>query len=495
MKTIFSLILFFIPFITHARLVQIIHTNDLHSYFEGYKDGRGSYARVMTKIKELRAEAEAKGIEVLQLDAGDWGEGTSYFLSENGSDSIRALEMLGTEIAAIGNHDHLLGGNVLGKQIRAANVKTKFAIANLQQTPDMELGDTVSPYVDIEKAGIPIRVIGLTTNERAFQYSVAPGKVLNPVPIGEEQGKAAKAAGKELVIALTHIGLYQDKALGISSSSIDVIIGGHTHTKLQSIETVKNKKGIDVPIVQAWAHGLAVGSLLLDVKEGGGVKVVEYKMHEVTNAVTPDESMEAFVKSAGEKRNENLTFNADEVIGETKTPMTGYKDGRPVFRSSCWGRHIATAARQAAKASVGIHLSNFEGVYKDPGPITYADIADNFPHIRKYGDQGWEIASVLVSGLKLRALMFWISRRGYGVSFSGLGYKSSPGNKSVMTVNEDEIDDKGSYRVAFPAEIVLGIKASFPEYRHYLQGLKYSGQYYWPVMVDYIRKNSPIRCN
>nr|MBA2403613.1 metallophosphoesterase [Bdellovibrionales bacterium] len=177
-----SLIGFFLTFSTlsHARLLQIIHTNDLHSYFTGYQNGTGGYARVMTKIKQLKAEAANKGIEVLQLDAGDWGDGTSYYLADNGGDSIKALEMLGIEVATIGNHDHQLGGKNLGQQIRAANVKTKFAVANIVATPDMELGNTLVPYVDLEKANIPIRVIGLTTSENFFQYSLTPGHVLYP---------------------------------------------------------------------------------------------------------------------------------------------------------------------------------------------------------------------------------------------------------------------------------------------------------------------------
>lgn len=486
MKRLLPLIFFFVPLLAKARLVQIIHTNDLHSYFNGYADGRGGYAKILTKINDLKKEAESKGIEVLQLDAGDWGEGTSFFLSANGSDSIRALEMLGTEVATVGNHDHLLGGNVLGRQIRAANVKTKFVIANLKRSPDMDLGDTVTPYVDMVKGGIPIRVIGLTTDQVYFQYSVAPGKVLPPGPAGEEQGKAAKQAGKELVIALSHAGFSSDKAIAGDSTSIDVIIGGHSHTKLNEVQLIKNKNGVSVPIVQAWSHGLAVGSLLLDVKEGGGVSVVDYKLHEITPEIEEDLAMKSFIDESSPKRDENLLYHADEIIGETKTPMTGYKDGNPVFRSSCWGYHMATAARQVAKAHVGIHLANFEGVYKAPGPVTYGDIADNFPHIRKYGDQGWEIASVLISGLKLKALMFWISRHRYGVTFSGLGY----GYKNL----DEVIKDKGAYRVAFPAEVILGIKNSFPQYRQYLQGLKYTGQYYWPVMANYLKKNSPLRC-
>lgn len=481
-RVVFSLALLSLSTVSHGRLLQIIHTNDLHSYFTGYANGNGSYPRVMTKIKQLREEAQKKGIEVLQLDAGDWGEGTSFFLANSGVDSIKALEMLGTEVAVVGNHDHLLGLPSLLDQINRANVDTKFVVANIQS--DVVMGPKVTPYVDIEKAGIPIRIIGLTTPETYFQYTVAPGRVRSPVPIADTEAKKAKAAGKELVIALTHLGLYQDELVADGTSDIDVIVGGHTHSKLTDINWETNRDGRKIPIVQAWAHGLAVGSLLLDVKEnGGGVEVVEYKLHEVTAPIASDPEMTDFVMRAAQHRNVNLNLDADTVIGETKTPMTGYLNGKPVYRSSCWGWHMATATRKAVGAAVGIHVASFEGKYKAAGPITYADLADNWPHIRKFGDQGWEIATVYMSGWKLRTFMYFISRRIAGITFSGLGYKD---------INPDE---KATYRVAIPAEAALAIKTSFPGYVQYLQGLKYTGKYYWPVMVDYIKKNTPISCD
>jgi 5'-nucleotidase len=493
-----SLIVLFFTFssLCQARLLQIIHTNDLHSQFDGYYNGLGGYARVMTKIKEIRADAKKKGIEVLQLDAGDWGEGSSFFLSDNGADSIKALEMLGTEITTIGNHDHMLGGKILGKQIRAANVKTKFVLANLVQTPDMELGNTLQPYVDLNRGGIPIRVIGLTTSSDYFQYSISPGKIKYPIYIGEAEAKKGKEARRELVIALTHLGLYQDEVLASNSSSIDVIIGGHSHSKLSKVDWIKNQKGKYVPIVQAWAHGLAVGSLLIDVKENGeGVEVVEYKLHEVGAPLAADPEMVEFVEKSARKRNRNFSIDWNEIIGETETPITGYIKGHPVFRSSCWGYHMARAVRKAVNASVGMHVAAFEGTYKPAGPITFGDIVENFPHIRKYGDQGWEIATVTMPGFKLRPLMYWISRRGYGVTFSGLGYKSLPNKKKVMVIDNEVIEDRGIYTVAFPAEMALAINTSLPKYQKYLKGLKYTKKYYWASVVNYIKENSPIRCH
>lgn len=80
MKLTLALLIVVLSISAEARLIQILHTNDLHSYFPGYQNNTGGYARVMTKIKELRESASVRGVEVLQLDAGDWGDGTSFYL-------------------------------------------------------------------------------------------------------------------------------------------------------------------------------------------------------------------------------------------------------------------------------------------------------------------------------------------------------------------------------------------------------------------------------
>lgn len=480
MKQFLFLLLLFSSSLVHARLIQIIHTNDLHSYFESYYNGKAGYPKVMTKIKELKSEAMKNGMEVLQVDSGDWGDGTSFFLSGNGADSVRALEMLGVEVAAIGNHDFLMGMDPLLSAIRRSNSRTRFTLANIRTSANM--GNTITPYVDIEKNGIPIRIIGLTTKEFYFQYSVAPGKITDPVAVAESLGKKARKDGKELVIALTHIGDKKDKTLARRTSDIDLIIGGHSHTRMNKVKWIKNRRGKKVPIVQAWSHGLGIGTLTLDVSENGrGIKVVDYKIHEVPDSTDEDPAMKNFVEGAKTRRKSNLSFDPDEVIGETDVPMTGYLNGKPSHKKSCWGWHMARAASTAVGATVGVHISSFEGKYFPPGPVTYADIADNWPHVRKFGDQGWEIATVTMTGWKLRLFMFFVSNLVPGVTFSGLGYNQTGLEKSI-------------YRIALPAEAAYAVEKSYPQYAHFLRGLEYTGQYYWPVMREYVKNNSPINC-
>ncbi len=450
---------------------MIIHTNDLHSHFN-------NYPKAMTKIKELRADAESKGIEVLQVDAGDWGEGTPFYFSDQGADSVRALELFGVEVAAIGNHDHMLGGKVLSDKIKRANVDTKFVGANINTTPEMELDGLVHPYVDIEKAGIKIRVVGLTTSSNFFEYSMRPGSISPPLAVGEREARKGKRAGRELIIALTHLGVGEDRFLAKNSSSIDVIIGGHSHTKLRYVIKEENQYGKEVPIVQAASHGLSVGSLLLDVSRRGNVRIIRYKLHDINRNLREDPEMASFVEEATLKRNALFDTDWDAIIGETKTPITGSG-----WKLSCWGRHIARATREAVGADIGLHVPAFAGTDKRAGPVSFGDIVSNFPHIRKFGDQGWEIAIVKMSGWKIRPLMFLISRIGYGVNFSGLGYKSI-----------DELNPQAVYSVAFPAEVAEAIKGSLPQFKHYLQGLEYTKAFFWPVIIQYVRDHSPIQC-
>lgn len=482
-KLFILFMIFILPVISEARRIQIIHTNDLHSYFSGYHNGVGGYAKLLTKIKEIKAEARAKGLEVLQLDAGDWGDGTSFYLSDQGADSIRALELLGVEVAAIGNHDHMIGGKVLGEQIRRANVETKFVAANIVPTPDMALDEVVLPYVDVNKAGIKIRVIGLTTSSNFYKYSMRPGTIKSPRVIGEKQAKKAKRDKRELVIALTHLGLSEDKKLVQNSSEIDVVIGGHSHSRLNKEVWVSNKEGKGVPIVQAWAHGLGVGVLTLDVSKRGKLKVISYKLHQVPNSTLDDSLMKTFVEESSLRRSDEVTQDWDEVLGESKVPFYGNENGHQNWKGTCWGKHIARATREAVGAEVGLNVPGFAGAHRPAGPVTFGDIVDHFPHIRNFGDQGWEIATVSMPGWKLRPLMYFFSRIGYGLDFSGLGYKSI-----------DSFEDKALYTVAFPSEIAVAINGSLPIFKGILRDLEYNKVYLWEVLSKYVKENSPIQC-
>lgn len=507
MKKLALLLMFIISLSSEARLLQIIHTNDLHSYFLGYEDGRGGYARVKTKIDEIRSEANDQGIDVLQLDAGDFGDGTSFFLSQGGVNSIKALEMLGAEFSVIGNHDDLLGGKTLGDQIRAANVKTKFLSANLISTPDMNLKNIIFPYADIEKAGTSIRVIGLSTAELQFQYPLLPGIVLPPVIVANQEASIARKAKKKLIIALSHLGLNADADLAKKSYDIDLIVGGHSHDRLEEIRYEKNKLNKSIPIVQAGAHGLVVGSILLDIADDGKIHVVKYKLHEITSQIEEDPEMARYVEDAVYYRNQSFDGRWDEVIGQTAIPLSGYINGAENNKATCWGAHMAKMSQEATNSDLALHVAQFEGQAVAPGDITVGNLIENFPHIRKYGDRGWEISTITVSGKALKVILKGlINLKTYGINFYGVDYKVFKipsfipylGNKEWafgLRVKGQKINNSANYKISFPSEVGLALKQTLGDsVKKVMPDLKNTGIFYWDVMESYIKANSPIKC-
>src|SRR5574344_1112611 len=68
----------------------------------------------------------------------------------------------------------------------------------------------------------------------------------------------------DLVIALTHIGYYEDLDFAKKTRNIDFIVGGHSHTFLVELKHSTNLDGQDVPIVTDGCWGLYVGELKIN---------------------------------------------------------------------------------------------------------------------------------------------------------------------------------------------------------------------------------------
>ncbi len=502
-----------------SKYLHIIHTNDLHSYLSGHADGRGGYDKVKTVIERLRAKAMARtdlvatGVESLVLDGGDFGEGTSFFLVDQGITSFRSLNELGIDAAVIGNHDHMLGIPTLQEQIRASregySKTAKILSANMVIARDQRLRGMIDSSAIFNRNGVNVSVIGLSTPEPHFQYPILPSFIQPPIPVAQEISKLARQNGAELVIALTHLGTKTDKKLVKKTQFIDVVVGGHSHDRYDQPIWVENDDKRKVPVVQTGAHGLAVGSMLLKIDGPGQVEVLEYSLEDVTAATASDERVSDFVSQAIAKRNEYFEGRWDEVVGESEIKLTGYENGNAVIENSCWGRHQARMVRQAAATDIGVHMANFQGVVKEAGPITFGDLVDNFPHFRTYGDKGWTLATFEADGkfikLFLRALINLPGQ--VGIDIDGLEWKEIlvpqfipwlGGHKYAVSIkmNGEKVKNDQRYSVTFPSEIghVLKLMVKervskvFPEFQ------ERADLFYWDVMEDYVRVQSPIRC-
>lgn len=206
-------------------------------------------ASIAQRIREIKDKSAA-----LYLDAGDaiWA-GNVYF-RPGGEPALDLLEAAGCDAMTVGNREfHFTQAGFASKLSRGAFPKI---CANIRSQKDASL--PCQPFASFTVEDVRITVLGVTvamvtpsTNSAKFSAFVFD----NPVET------AAKLAVKlrpeaDLLIALNHIGLQQDRKLACLAPCLDIIIGGHSHDILHDPEVIDG-----VTIVQAGCYARLLGRI------------------------------------------------------------------------------------------------------------------------------------------------------------------------------------------------------------------------------------------
>lgn len=494
-----------------AKLIQILHTNDLHSFFEGSRSGFGGYSRIKTLADQLKKDAADKGIPTLFVDGGDFGEGSSFYFSNHGVDALRALDLLGIDVTVLGNHDFILGGGELAQQLEDSKLNAHMLSANLKGKALMGLRHKIKPFVDYEIDGHTIRIFGLTTPEIHYQYPLLYEGFISPSHnMGIRMAEKAQRDGVDLLIGLTHIGLQKDTILVSHSRTIDMIFGGHSHTRLDQPRMVENLNGEIIPIFQTGAHGMAMGSLILDVLGDGEYKLIDYRLYDVSPEILENTDVKKFVDEAYVNRERYFNRQWDEVIGFSEIPLTGLYKGLVRNPRSCWSRIIARITRTTAETDLSLQFDIFQGEEIPAGPIRFGDLVDNFPHFRRWGDRGWNIHRAKISGLLLKQILKTLSSGDvpFDATIDGVETWDMEKNRLVpyitggvhlpenALVRGEKVENWKFYTIALPSEIPYAIGRMSLPIRELLlmQSEEVPNSAYWDLMEDYLAKNSPVKC-
>ncbi|MCM2322548.1 MAG: bifunctional metallophosphatase/5'-nucleotidase [Oligoflexia bacterium] len=437
-----------------ARPVQIIHTNDLHSYFErGDTEHTGGYAAVKGVIESIRARAAAQGIETLLVDAGDFSEGTAFFLADAGRESWRALDAMGYDAVTLGNHDWLIGSPQMDAIVASVRPRTPLLAANVDlwnRVPNLDRH--LHPFVETVRGGIRIAILGLSTDERLYSWRTQDGRITPPL-------EAARALIPELrlrndhVIVLSHLGYERDRKLARRVPGIDLIIGGHSHTPLKA-----PVYRADVPIVQANPHGETVGDLLVDLEPGKALKILSYQLVPVLRDGPRDAAMETFVTRVREQLEKRFSKEwLYEIIGHSQVPVE-----RPLTGPTAWGQLAADSLREAAQADLAVDVGEFYGTEQPEGPVTRETLMQFYPRVFDINNSsGWTVWSIQVPGWLLRTALNTALREGQFLITSGVTYRvgtdeeGRPRARSVR-VNGKKLDDLRDYTVAVSEGIGRG---------------------------------------
>lgn len=355
----------------------VIHTNDMHGHFdtvEGEQLG-------MAAVAGLKQYYEAKGADVLLLDAGDFSQGTTLVSYFDGGSAVLFMNAAGYNAVSLGNHEFDFGFEEL--QVMAALADFPILDANIldKETGKPYFGDNAVFTFDNRKVG----VFGLDTAEaqtKASPKNVKDITILDGQELydcAQAQVDALKAQGCDFIICLGHLGV-DDESIGrrsldvaANTTGIDLFIDGHSHTEMDG--------GVDVngTLVTSTGNYLAnIGVVVYDgEKETASlVKAADYKGG--YDAVT-----DAFVK----EHKDVVDTAYSSLFATAAVDLNGERDPGVRTQETNLGDFAADAYKYAAQQYFGEEITidgaiqNGGGVRASipAGPISMNTLLTSFP--------------------------------------------------------------------------------------------------------------------
>jgi 5'-nucleotidase/UDP-sugar diphosphatase len=264
-----------------AGKTVILHTNDVHGAVEGY-----------AYIAQLKADYEAKGAEVILVDAGDFSQGTTYVSSTKGADAVTMMNAAGYDVVTLGNHEFDYGYAQLKENMSKAKFKVVCAdVFNEDGTPIFD-----ASYTYTTKSGVKVGFFGMETPETQTKANPALIKGLTFADkdaftkAAADQVAALKDA--DVVICLAHLGVdaesapYRSTDLYAAVKGIDFIVDGHSHTVM-----TKGEKG--EPIQSTGTAFKNIGVIVID---DASKKIESNSLYEIKEDTAKDATVAAAAK-------------------------------------------------------------------------------------------------------------------------------------------------------------------------------------------------------
>ncbi len=477
-----------------AQLLQIIHTNDLHSHFDHARElDRGNYAAVKTVMDRLKLDAQKQGIETLTLDAGDFSEDSIFYLPGQGVEAWRLQSALGYDAVTLGNHDWLAGPSHLNRLVQQTQPTFDLLGANFLfsgNLPDLE--KHMHRWAEFKKAGARIAVYGLTTSEFLYSWMAEPGLITDPIETAVEDLPEVRSKA-DFVIALTHLGMKTDKKLVNNTTGIDLVVGGHSHTATYEPAWAKSADQKWVPVIQAGMHGRFVGDLLVDVEPGKPMQILRYQLIPIYSAEAHDSHVDQMIDEA--RRHLENDYGKEwlqEVIGNSEVPLeNAYVQGRKTW----WSEFVAKSIRDAGKADASVDVTQFEGFDQPAGPITREQLFILYPRIFEFEKRyGWTVWTANVWGWFLKAGIQKAIALGVPLHFSGITYDTAAdGTAMNFKINGEPFHWYQRYKIAFPEGIIRGAFGLNEALKLVLSSPKDTRVPIWQANEDHLKEVKVIR--
>ena len=396
--------------------LHILHVNDMHSRIEPINrfdstcsaeddaagECFGGAARVKTAIDTLRAGITAEGGAVLVLDAGDQFQGSLFYTTYKGEAAAEMVNAIGFDAMAVGNHEFDDGPPALAGFADLA--RHPVVSGNLDLSGSNALSGRIEDQLILEAGDMRVGIVSALAADTAETSSPGPAVVFaDEIESLRADVAALEDEGVDRIIALTHVGLPEDRRIAEAVAGIDAIIGGHSHTLMANDGEAEFPYPVMVagtPVAQAYAYSKYLGHLELTFDEAGEVTAAGGDTMLLDASVEPDPELAA--------RIEELSAPLDEmrrqVIGETAEAIEG---SREVCRArECeMGTLVADAMlARVADQGIDIAIQNGGGLRAsiDAGEVTMGEVLTVLPFqntLATFQLKGADVIAALENGV------------------------------------------------------------------------------------------------
>ena len=364
-----------------GKSLDVLFVHDTHSHLNEFATVENGESQIMggfAKIKTLINEKRAENPDTLVLDAGDFSMGTLIqVVFEEEASEIRMLGNLGVEVTTLGNHefDYRAKGlaNMMNNAVASGEALPEMVVCNIDWEGMKSTGLTeeqqmlydafenygVKEYLVVEKGDVKVAVTGVFGIDCLACVVNPPLIFENPIEAMKETvAEIQENEDVDMIVCVSHSGTWEnedkseDEILAKEVPALDLIISGHTHTKLE--EPIQHG---DTYIVSAAEYGKYLGNLSMSQKEDGRWTMNQYELITVGEGIEEDaatqEKVDALTEMVDGKYLAQFGYTKDQVLCTNEIDFAPQSDTSEKHTEVNLGSIIADAYTYGAEQVLG----------------------------------------------------------------------------------------------------------------------------------------------
>ena len=356
--------------------IIILYENDVHCSIDGY-------SKLSAMKKELLETHEYVGV----VSGGDYIQGNSLGVISKGEYAVQIMNLIGYDAVTLGNHEFDYRFDRLLELVDM--METKPISCNFQRVGDA--GSYFDPYTIVSYGDVDVAYVGITTPTTITTASPAQFKdedgnylyTFHPTDLYEvvqASIDAAKGAGADYVIAVSHVGYADDAIYGDiediedlirNTEGFDAVLDAHSHTVIEGMK-MTDKGGNEVLLSSTGTKLEYIGKLT--VSDGTlTTELIATAEYEKTDPI-----LDAYIQQV---YSEYGTLAEHKVAASEVNLIVKDENGNRLVRNTetNLGDLCADAYRYVVGADIG--FLNGGGLRADilSGDVSYSDLLNVFP--------------------------------------------------------------------------------------------------------------------